>query len=367
MLSLKIVCGDEEERVLNRFCRAFYMMFFCLILATGQTVSGSELLIIRAHGAGFDDVEKGIREECGNDFEVHDFIMGDSTAGTDIARAVGTVLPDIVVLMDDRAITLFREYQKTLTDSESIIPSVSIMGVLVEEVMTGLKNAHGISYEVPIVTAARELQSVLGRPIVKIGVVHREKMSDYFRKNTGYAQKENFEIIPCLVSGSGVQLKDELKKGLLSLVRDKAVDALLVPNDNALLKPELITDVWLPMENKFKKPVIVGVEVLAEPEINLGTLAIVPDHFALGKQAAGLLFNARDNHWRFGETRVDPPVSVYKILNGTQAKCYFHLGKGSFRSVDKVLERKNRFPSRGFRSNNRQKQPVCSMETAILP
>jgi len=67
-------------------------------------------------------------------------------------------------------------------------------------------------------------------------------------------------------------------------------------NDNGLVRDaEFVDDTWRTELSDAKMPLIVGVPNLVAPGSSLGTLAVVPDHEALGLQAANLVFDLSDN------------------------------------------------------------------------
>lgn len=93
------------------------------------------------------------------------------------------------------------------------------------------------------------------------------------------------------------------------------IDAIWVLNDNALLNQSTITKAWIPVLKKSNMPVIVGVESLIATKFNLGTYAVVPDHYALGVQGADMLANIMDAGWVVSDVAVEQPLSVKKIIN----------------------------------------------------
>ncbi|RLC00051.1 MAG: hypothetical protein DRI57_32795 [Deltaproteobacteria bacterium] len=116
------------------------------------------------------------------------------------------------------------------------------------------------------------------------------------------------------------------------------MDVLWVPNDNKIVNAELLRSVWIPFARKFQKPIIVGVEVLVSPGFQFGTFGVIPDHINLGAQAAGTVFDVRKNGWQVGGRKLEPPHSVYKIINYGQAVRLFKVDKDKLLNVvDKIL------------------------------
>jgi hypothetical protein len=90
-------------------------------------------------------------------------------------------------------------------------------------------------------------------------------------------------------------------------------------NDNALLDPKVIRDGWLPEARKSEVPIIVGVSSLVNPQLSFGSIAVVPDHAALGVQVANLLFELSDEEWIVEGREIELPLSVETVVDMTQS------------------------------------------------
>ncbi|PCJ18124.1 MAG: hypothetical protein COB04_07625, partial [Gammaproteobacteria bacterium] len=110
-------------------------------------------------------------------------------------------------------------------------------------------------------------------------------------------------------------IKKKIKK-----LNKKKVDAFWILNDNPLLNADVIVNAWIPGLRTSKKPVIVGVENLAETRFQFGTFAIMPDSYALGVQGAGVLADIMDEDWALTPSSAEQPVSVKKVLNYVLSK-----------------------------------------------
>ena len=129
-----------------------------------------------------------------------------------------------------------------------------------------------------------------------------------------------------------------LRTALRTLVKKKDVDVVWILNDNALLDIKFIREVWLPELNKLKIPSIVGAEVLVNPQLNLGTLAVMPDHYAIGKQAAALLLELLSTTNSNELPPIEHPLSVVKVLNLKQALERLKVNQSKLGELDKLLE-----------------------------
>jgi hypothetical protein len=311
-----------------------WAILFCAVVFAGSPVAQDRVLVVRPDGRNFAEVIRGVKEELRTDFVVSELVTSKATTPGDLAASIGKTGPRVVVLMDNRNIALFGEYQKTLPETAmGALPSVSLMGVLVEKAIADLKNASGISYEIPIVTSAVKLRN-LGVPIKKIGVLYRELMKDFIDRNEEYCTKESIALARVSLPSKSSDFASEIGRGVERLCGREMVDAIWIPNDNALLNADLIRDTWIPRIKEARIPVIVGVEVLVNPELDLGTFAVLPDHVAMGTQAAGMIYEIRESGWHTSG-KVEPPLSVYQIINGRHAKRY-RIRDDKLQTVDKI-------------------------------
>jgi hypothetical protein len=110
-------------------------------------------------------------------------------------------------------------------------------------------------------------------------------------------------------------------------------------NDNFFLTPAIVEGGWLPALERFRKPVLVGVENFVSAGSRFGTFAILPDHYGLGVQAAGMILRLKDEEWeQEGPPKVDQPLSVYKVLNLEQARRHAKVNEAALVEVDKVIK-----------------------------
>jgi hypothetical protein len=130
----------------------------------------------------------------------------------------------------------------------------------------------------------------------------------------------------------------EIKRALRRL--KQRMDALWVLNDDRLLTPRLIAEAWLPSLNEAPwVPTIVGAASLVSPRQSFGTFAVLPDHTALGTQAASLLLDIADNGWTVAEDEpAQLPLSTTTTVNLAQVRERFRLRHNALAQVDRVLE-----------------------------
>lgn len=293
------------------------------------------VLILHPKGEAFSDARKGIRETLGPSYAVKDFVFEKESGIDELVEVWKDAMPKIVVAMDNKGILLAKEARESLRDST--VPLVGLMGVRVDASLKGVPNVVGINYEIPAVTTLVNLRAILPKPIRKTGVVYRASMEDLYRRNAEFCMQEGIELVGIKVP-DGSDPKESLDKAIKQLVGRGDIDALWVLNDNFFLNAKLIVGSWQPGLSGWKRPVIVGIEILVKPAFKFGTFAVLPDNYALGAQAAGLVQEIEDAGWKVEEPKVDQPLSVVKTLNlpGTKTCCGIDADK--LGEVDKVLQ-----------------------------
>lgn len=303
------------------------------------------IMIVRAEGPNFRETVNGLERELGAEFEFEERILGaDASGGTKTAAnrlssAISKSRPRALVLMDNETIALYGEVQRRWKDSVPFPPSISLMAIRVDKAIEKLRNAGGIFYEVPGMTVLVNLRSLVIGPMRKVGVIVRPSMADFVRENAKWCKNENIELVPFEVAEGHVDVARAVRRGVRDLCDRDKVDALWILNDNYFLSREIIGDGWLPALERFHKPVVVGVENFVSLGSRFGTFAILPDHYGLGVQAAGMILRLRDDKWVFeGPPKVEQPLAVYKVLNLVQARKSARIRESALVEVDKVLK-----------------------------
>ncbi len=323
------------EKLMFNNCKKIALL---LIILVALGFAKSKLLVIRTNGTNFEEAKSGIAYDLEYDFDIVEMIIDKETVVDDIAARMKSESPQAVVLMNNRSISLYKKYQATLNDKSNAVPSVSLMGILIDDMIDGMENAYGIEYEIPIVTSTVNLRTIMGKDKVKkVGIIHRSNMTSFIEENRKYCSSEGITLETIEISNDNIA--SGLNKALKTLVKKSEVDVIWVPVDNKLINKNLLINVWIPFQKKFKMPMIVGVGTLVNPKFHFGTFAVLPDHVALGSQAASVIYDIMDNNWLVDENgAAQPPLSVYTIINYPDNNAYFGLTKEDLTSVDKILE-----------------------------
>lgn len=310
---------------------------FLLLLAAPARAKDS-LLVLRPEGRDFDEVIRGMGRELGEDFAIEQRTIAPGAGVPAIAEPLRRTAPKLVILMDNRILNLYKAYQALLPDSVAPVPSISLMAASLDQEIIGMKRGAGIGYEIPILTSALNLRGILKRPISKIGIIHREFLGGFVSGNKEYCRREGIALATVVLKNKEADFGKAIRKGLRTLFEDEKVDALWVPNDNALLTAALLREVWIPALGRSRKPVIVGVEALAQPGLGFGTFAVLPDHTELGRQLAEMILEASASGFAVPDGKVRQPLSIIKVVNLPQARKIAGVGRESLANVDRILE-----------------------------
>jgi hypothetical protein len=294
------------------------------------------IFIAMPDSANFLDVRKSLVSEIQKSFDVVTFIVTPGTAPDDIALAIQRVHPVCLVLMNNATMSLMAKYESHHPE-QSIPPTVLLMASLIEELQSTLKRATGIAYEVPGVTAFVNLRSIIRGPVTRVGVIYRPALRRFVERQRGPAAKEHIEMVSVAVASEvGAE---GLRDALDTLVKDQNVDAVWMLNDNALVRDARFRDeAWRAELNESNVPLIVGAANLVNPAFPLGTLAVVPDHEALGLQASNLIFELAEDGWNIEAHPVELPLSVKTVVDIKMVRDRFGLRPDALKHVDRAIE-----------------------------
>lgn len=276
------------------------------------------ILIFRFSGKEFDLVAQGIKDDLADEFNVVESISKNDISDEKLAGVMHAVDPDLVVLMDNKTIKAYAAFVQTLPFPEMAKPSVSLMSLYLDWTLKNIPkmpNATGIRYEIPLVTSGVKLRSLSKNKIERIGVLYREKVEDYVSENKKLSKAEDIDLIGVRLSNQSKTRTEDIRTGLKELCEKHKIDALWVLNDNSLLNQETLTEAWIPATKKYGLPIIVGVELLVRPSLGFGTLAVLPDHYSLGVQASGLIYDI----FEAGDVASEPiqhPISIVTLRRG---------------------------------------------------
>ena len=308
------------------------------LLAAVQLVSSqafaSDILVLRSAVTAADDIIAGFNDETEGEFALDIHQVEADTGANTIGKLLADTKPKALLLIDNISLRLYKEYQLTQPEGTTFPPAIALMAAFAEQSAEGLKNTSGIAYEVPAVTSMVNLRSILGTPIKRVIVLYRRGFGDLVEKQKELAKRANIELV-----GIPVKTKRIHKRIRKALLRNMpSADAIWVLNDSKLLSKKAIVRGWLPALSGNTKPVVVGVPSILKPDLDFGSFGVLPDHFSLGGQAAGMVFELAENEWQFEDLSFGPPVAVEKVLNLRFAKKHWQVSEAGMAKVDKIVE-----------------------------
>ena len=316
--------------------RSFLLSCLCLFstpaIADDDT---SKVLILHPDSESATQVLAGLADEVGEDLNLISVEFSSKLTTTDIDTLLAEHRADALVLMNNPTVELYRAYQQSKPEGTSFPPAVMLLTSFLEKTAVGIQNATGINYEVAAVSSMVNLRSLIESKVERVGVVYRDVFEDFVREQQVMAAQEKIQLVPRRVRSTHV---DRDLKPLLRQLLVSDIDALWVLNDNQLLSPTSVAKTWLPALKHNNFPVVVGVQALVSSEFRFGTFALLPDHEALGVQAAQLLFELEESEWRADSIAVQEPVAVKKVLNVSQARRLTELNEDALRGIDVIIE-----------------------------
>lgn len=279
-----------------------------------------------------DDMLRSLRVELSQEHRVIiSLLRGEESSPDLVARIVARDRPQAVVLVNNSTVLLYREWARTVpTPPVALI----LMASFAEELQRTVPNSVAISYEVPAVTAMVGLRT-LGLDAHRVGVVYRQGFADHIARQEALMHVEKLTFVKEELSNK--PRVQDLRAALVNLQRAK-VDAIWLPNDNGLLSPRFLTNVWLPYVDRLGAPVVVAVRSLVNEHAEFGTFAAIPDTQALAVQAADLLYELADADWKLRSSGVRLPISVKRLVDVRLAR-RFGLNSSQFGQVDFLIGR----------------------------
>jgi hypothetical protein len=292
------------------------------------------VLVLMPNTQQAESVWEGLNGDLASEFDVVTVRVERDTPVGAVAAAIQRVKPTCLVLMNNPTVRLYHQYQHDQPRGSVFPPAVIVMTSFLEQTYRDVQNATGIAYEVPGVIQFVKLRSIVSRPVKRVGVVYRAPFASFLARQQQLARAEQVELVGEEVSRDPG--RSEVSAALGRLFEKDRVDTLWVLNDNALLSPALLSSVWIPAVNENHVPVIVGVQSLVSKDYPVGSFAMLPDHVALGVQAANLVFDLSDHGWKVGDRPIQLPISIRTTVQLRQVRD-FGLREGGLDGVDQVV------------------------------
>ncbi|MBO1322791.1 hypothetical protein [Acanthopleuribacter pedis] len=299
------------------------------------------VIVVRPLQKEFTDAAEGLEDHIDYDFRLVPFFLSKQDRRRQNVKMkrfhqlVETEQPSMFVLMNNYSVEFMRHFQETYPTYRKV-PCLVMMAVFAEKAVSRLPNATGIQYEVPAVTNLVNLRSLMKQPVQRVGVVYRPHLRRFIAEQKALCAKE-------LISLTGIEVQNgwgmprRIRSALKTLIEDHEVDALWVINDSELLSKRLIRRAWNPALKHFKSPVVTSLENFVSNPNLMGSFAVVPDHYELGRQASDLLSKVKRSHWRAGNLPMRYPFSVRKIVNLDKINAEVLIRKRALMEMDQVI------------------------------
>ncbi|HLV31884.1 MAG TPA: hypothetical protein VKY57_09970 [Chitinispirillaceae bacterium] len=311
------------------------------------TEDSDPVLILTARGSIFDQARNGLVNEIRDEFAVSIVEINEETSLEDIDKQInGYKDTKAVVLIGNNAIRTYKKYSSLYKEKTESVQIVSLLALDIQRAVSGLENVTGIAYETPMVTALVNFRRVISKPLNKVGVLYRNPFKEFVKQHTLFCSREGITIEGIEISDDTSKHHEEINNSLQVLLKEKNVDAFWLVNDNVLLKPHLLGNVWIPVFKKGKVPLIAGVESLVDPKLDFGTFAVIPDPVALGEQAAEIIFDLKLDNWEHSGIMIYPAISMYSVLNFKKATEITDKKNLKTYEVSKVLYKSKRSKNR---------------------
>ncbi len=290
----------------------FLILLFCV--SVNITFATDRVLVLRPSSGHFAQVSLGISDGLEDEVELIDVEVTGPESDEEITELLQQGDVRSLVLMDNLGVKAYYRYQQNHPKA-SYPPAIVVATLFAHRVVDQIENSTAILYEIPAVTSLVDLRKVVKKPIRKVGVIYRKPLTETFTQQQDYCKLEDIELVGVRVDSdpSVRQLKRAIKK-----IMKKEVDALWVMNDGDLLNKELIVKGWIPQLKRFKRPTVVGIKSLINTNFNFGDYAVYPDHYELGHQTAGIIFDLMDEEWVLNDSFTPAqPISIFKNMNLT--------------------------------------------------
>jgi hypothetical protein len=281
------------------------------------------------------EVWKGLSDELADNYRLVAVRIDRASDTPIIAEALKRYKPVGLVLMNNPTVKAYREYQASMVRAV-FPPAVVVMTSFLEGQASQIVSTTGVSYEIPLITVMTNLRKLISLPHERVGVVVREPLRAFVGKQVALARREQVVVNQEFVSAA--PNSSELKRALRRLKSES--DVIWILNDDKLLNPKLISDGWLPgLDERPWLPTIVGAGSLVSAERSFGTFAVLPDHIALGEQAASLLLDIADADWKVEQNAlIQLPLSTTTTMDLKQVRERFSMQKDALQQVDRILE-----------------------------
>ncbi|NRA63330.1 MAG: hypothetical protein HRU19_02535 [Pseudobacteriovorax sp.] len=303
----------------------FFVTLFCLLSVLGfHRHLMAQVGIVMESGPEFQVVEKSVSSILEDeDIKVLRFKLSKDAKYSDFLKFVKSKNPEVLVLMDNRAMEFGKQLAKEKDPVLNGIKSVAAMGLNLKTELKNDKNISGVAFEVPAYTILTNFRSLVkNRKLENVLVIYRH---DQFALMVEEAKRQlDREGIRLIAIDASDQPAGKLKSFLSSYLKPSyqgiRLDAILVITDSKLMNQKTFSSVWVSKARSLKIPMLCGIKKFVSPEFNFCSYASFPDHVELGAQISQMVFSLLDGESTPEELGVEYILSVQQAVNEPMLK-----------------------------------------------
>jgi ABC-type uncharacterized transport system substrate-binding protein len=250
--------------------------------------------------------------------EIKELIITEEMSFDKVQEAIVKEKPDILVGLDNLAVSHIKAIQKKSGPLESL-PGAATMALNLHHELDDAKNMCGIAYEVPAFSIVTKFRSYVTLEINRVLTYYRKSEFDTaFNAAVSQLKTVGIELIGIdldAYSSKPSELNKKVEETLSDTYDGKPIHAILVPSDNYILNRDGFTKVWLKKAKTLKIPLLCNIENFANPEYDFCSYAVYPDFRDLGRQFAEQLKEVIEHKTPPKELGVDFIVATKEKAN----------------------------------------------------
>jgi hypothetical protein len=230
-----------------------------------------------------------------------------------------------LVLMDVKAVNMALELQK-YNSAFKAMPKFVFMTLLAELTASGLSNAAGITFEVPLYSLVTTFRIISRNEISRIGIFYSKSFTRSIEESKRLLEKEKISIISrCVDCDQNQKASIENSLALMNdswgrMVAQEKVDVFIIPADNLIVNSRSLVEFWIGKIRKKRIPVIATIDLLASPKFGAAVFTADPDLTQLGNQAVNMIAEHFENKTSMEKIGFEPTISIKSTINARVAE-----------------------------------------------
>ena len=267
----------------------------CAAIAFATESAAATIVLARKDGPDFAVVREGIAAEVRGAHKLVDYFMTDATTYAEFAKAMREKQPDLVVLMDNIAVSHMIRFGREPDAFAKGLKAIATMSLNLKRVLEGQKQIAGIAYEVSAFAVISEFRYLVRVPVHRVAVFYRKSQYDIvIREAKDQLGRAGIELLPVDVEVEGKNAADVarfLEAELKENIQGSRVDAILVLSDNGLINEKTFGPVWLKSAKSFGVPLITNLSAFVSKDLDFCAFAVSPNLRDLGSQTAEMILS----------------------------------------------------------------------------